>query len=246
VVWAFIWYAWFRDSPETHPTISDAEKQAILLTRQQDESEAECAKLSAGKLFGSVNMWLAMWQYFCSNFTFFFCLSWLFPYLKGTYQLGVMEAGIYAAAPPLAGAVGNWFSGWLVDRIYRRGAWKWSRQLPAILGFGLAAGGLLASSRMEGPVGAAICLSVAIFGADMTLSPSWALCIDIGRRHCGAVSGTMNMAGNFGSFVTSLAFPYLLAWTGTHNTFFFVGALLNLTAAAAWLLTRPDRPLEQY
>ena len=28
----------------------------------------------------------------------------------------------------------------------------------------------------------------------------------------------MNMAGNLGSFVTALAFPYLLAWTGTHVT----------------------------
>ena len=34
-----------------------------------------------------------MAQYFCSNFTFFFCLTWLFPYLKGLYQLGLVEAG---------------------------------------------------------------------------------------------------------------------------------------------------------
>jgi len=50
-------------------------------------------------------------------------------------------------------------------------------------------------------------LSLAIFGADMTLSPSWALCIDIGKKNAGAVSGTMNMAGNLGSFLTALAFP---------------------------------------
>ena len=63
-----------------------------------------------------------------------------------------------------------------------------------------------------------LCLTVAMFGADMTLPPSWAFCIDIGRAHAGAVSGTMNMAGNIGSFVTSLAFPYLLAMTGSTDS----------------------------
>lgn len=43
----------------------------------------------------------------------------------------------------------------------------------------------------------------------MTLSPSWAVGADIGKHHAGAVSGTLNMTGNLGSFVTSLAFPYL-------------------------------------
>ncbi len=66
----------------------------------------------------------------------------------------------------------------------------------------------------------------------MTLPPSWAFCIDIGGRHAGVVSGTMNMAGNVGSFVTSLAFPYLLAFTGSTTPFFLSGAVLNLAAAS--------------
>jgi predicted MFS family arabinose efflux permease len=73
-----------------------------------------------------------------------------------------------------------------------------------------------------------------------------AFCIDIGRRNSGAVSGTMKMAGNLGSFVTSLAFPYLLSWTATPNTFFYVGATLNVLAVSLWLLVRPDRPIEEY
>jgi ACS family glucarate transporter-like MFS transporter len=88
-----------------------------------------------------------------------------------------------------------------------------------------------------------LCLSLAVFGADMTLPPSWAFCIDIGRSHAGAVSGTMNMAGNVGSFVTSLAFPYLLVWTGSPAPFFIVGAVLNIFAAVLWTRARPDRPL---
>jgi ACS family glucarate transporter-like MFS transporter len=191
-------------------------------------------------------MWLAMMQYFCSNFTFFFALTWLFPHLKGTYQLEPVQAGLFAAAPLVCGALGNWFAGGLVDRIYRSNKWVLSRRVPAMLGFALAAVGLVASIYMDRPVTAVIFLSIAIFGADMTLPPSWALCIDIGRRHSGAVSGTMNMAGNIGSFVTGLAFPYLQDWTGSVVPFFFVGAGLNFLAVLLWAFVRPDKGLEEY
>jgi ACS family glucarate transporter-like MFS transporter len=190
-------------------------------------------------------LWLLMLQYFCSNFTFFFCLSWLFPYLKKTYQLDAVTAGWYASAPFVAGAFGNIGAGWLVDSIYSRGHWQSSRQIPAMIGFALAAGGLVASVFMDTPRGSVGWLSVAVFGADMTLSPSWATCVDIGRAHAGAVSGTMNMAGNLGSFFTALAFPYLLLWTGSHVTFFYVAAGLNVIAIGLWLLMKPDRSLEE-
>ena len=47
----------------------------------------------------------------------------------------------------------------------------------------------------------------------MTLSPSLAFGIDIGKENAGAVSGTMTMAGNLGAFVTIIAFPCLFQWT---------------------------------
>jgi ACS family glucarate transporter-like MFS transporter len=188
-------------------------------------------------------MWLAMVQYFCSNFTFFFCLTWLFPYLKSKYQLTLVDAGFYASAPLIFGAVGNWFSGWMVDKIYKSGKWNISRRVPAIMGFLLAAVGLIGSIYMESVSGAVLFLSIAIFGADMTLSPSWAFCIDIGKTHSGAVSGTMNMAGNFGSFITALAFPYLREWTGSVTPFFFLGAALNILAIILWTRMKSEESL---
>jgi ACS family glucarate transporter-like MFS transporter len=245
--WAILWYLWFRNDPADHPRISPAELDHIRKTRQQaKDDKSGQPKLSAMVLLRSRNMWLAMAQYFCSNFTFFFALTWLFPHLKKTYQLSPVQAGLFAAAPLLCGAFGNWFAGVMVDRIYKQNRWGLSRRAPAMLGFALSAIGLVASVYMERPLTAVIFLSIAIFGADMTLAPSWALCIDIGRRHSGAVSGTMNMAGNIGSFLTSLAFPYLKAWTGSVVPFFFVGAGLNVLAVLLWTLVRPDKGLEEY
>ena len=241
--WALLWWFGFRDLPEAHPLLSNAEKEEIAATRQAVD-KGSGGQLPFRRLLSSQNMWSAIGQYFCSNFTFFFALTWLFPHLKSTYRLETMEAGWYAVAPFVAGAVGNWVAGGLVDRIYQSGHWNRSRVLPAVAGFTLAALGLIGSLFMSTPLGAVLMLSIAIFGADMTLPPSWALCVDIGKQHAGAVSGTMNMAGNIGSFLTALAFPYLTAWTGSVDFFFYTAAALNGLAILLWLQVKAEEGLE--
>ncbi len=246
-LWAVLWYAWFRDEPADHAGVSDAERELILAGRQaSDGDDGPQPKLTVATLTGSRNMWLAMGQYVCSNFTFFFAISWSFPYLKRTYDLTDVQAGFYSAVPLICGAAGNWVAGATVDRVFRSGRWRLSRQLPAIAGFLLAAAGLIGTQYVDSAVGYAVFLSIAIFGADMTLSPSWAFCMDIGRRNAGAVSGTMNMAGNIAAFATTLAFPYLQKWTGSTTPYFMTAAVLNLLAVAAWIMMRPERPLEDY
>jgi len=240
LVWPLIWFWWFRDDPADFDGLSDGERQHILENRQQPRSAEKPESLSIGRLFGSRNLWFTMVQYFCSNFTFYFALTWWFPHLKKTYELGTAEAGWLASVPLLCGAAGNILSGWMVDALYRRGYPKWSRRLPAMIGFALAAIGLVASVEQTTALSAVMWFSLAIFGADMTLSPSWSFCIDIGGPHSGAVSGTMNMAGNIGSFVTALAYPYLLSWTGNTETFLYVGAGLNLLAIVMWWRMNPE------
>ncbi len=242
IVFALLWYILFRNKPEDQKGLSEKERAYILASRQQPEA-IKPPPLTAGKLFGSGNMWLAMLQYFGSNFTFFFALTWLLPHLKETYELDLMQAGLYAAAPFVAGALGNWVSGSVVDAIYRAGKWKLSRKVPAIIGFSLMIIGLLGSLSMDTAISAVAMLSLAIFGADMTLSPSWSFCIDIGKENSGSVSGTMNMAGNIGSFITALAFPYLMSWTGNVTTFFYVAAGLGVVSVFAWIRMNPEKSL---
>ncbi len=241
VVWSVAWFWLFRDKPEDHPGVTEAEKKYIIENRQPTAKGK--TKISLRQLFVNRNMWLAMVQYFCSNFTFFFALTWLYPHLKSTYQIDSLAAGWYASIPFLAGAFGNWFSGWWVDKIYKKGNWRSSRLKPATVGFLLSATGLFGGVLMTEVNGAVLFLSLAIFGADMTLPPSWSFCVDIGKENAGAVSGNMNMAGNLGSFVTALAFPYLLLWAGTPNFFFYVGAGLNVVGALVWQRMNPEKPI---
>ena len=242
--WAAFWWLWFRDDPTQHKTISKPELAFILANRQDGgANNSKPGPLRVGAMFASGNLWLMMIQYFGSNFTFFFSLTWLYPYVKTKYNLTAVDAGFYAMIPLLGGAVGNIFSGWLVDLLYKRGQVSRSRKIPAIAGFLLAALGMVMSLHQVTAAGAVFWLTIAIFGADMTLSPSWSFCIDIGGKHAGAVSGTMNMAGNLGSALTALAFAYLPESSKGNEAFFYTAAALSGVAIICWLLANPERKI---
>ena len=243
--WALFWWIWFRDEPAEHRGIAKSELDHILENRQDANTrDAAPTKLPFSKLMASGNLWLMMVQYFGSNFTFFFSLSWLYPYVKAKYELTAVDAGFYAMLPLLGGAVGNVLSGALVDALYRGGKHSLSRKLPAIIGFALAATGMVMSLEQDTVGGAIFWLTLAIFGADMTLSPSWSFCIDIGGRHAGAVSGTMNMAGNLGSAITALAFAYLPESSRGNVAFFYTAAALSVLAILCWIAADNSRKLE--
>ena len=236
LIWSVAWWLWFRDDPKDHPTISAEELAYIVAHRQAGADTAPAGKMPIGHMLRSTGLWLMMVQYLFANFTTFFCLTWLYPHVKATYKLNAADAGLYSMIPLLCGAAGNIFSGWLVDRIYASGRHALSRKLPAIVGFTLTAVGMVMSVQQH-TVGPAIAwLSLAVFGVDMILSPSWSFCIDIGGKNAGQVSGTMNMAGNIGSAIIGPSFPALLAWTGSANVFFYIIAACSVLAAGCWLL----------
>lgn len=248
-VWAVLWFLYFRDDPVDAKWLGETERDFILANRQQetnDDAVDQAAGTSlAAKLFQSRSVLALCVQYFASNFVFFFGLTWFFPSLQDRYGLTGIQASFFTAMPMVCGAIGNWVAGWWVDRLYAQGKWKWSRRLPAMTGFVLAAVGIVGSAYAGSALSASLWFSLCIFGADMTLSPSWSACVDIGKSDAGVVSGTMNMAGNIGSFVTSLAFPYLLLWTESLLPFSYVAAGLNLVAILLWLCIDPTIGLEE-
>jgi len=165
----------------------------------------------------------------------------LLPYLKARYGLSGTAAGMYAAIPLYVGALANWISGTIVDKVYGMGYRTLSRKLPAMCGFGLASVALLASTTIASANGFIMLFSVATFGVDLTLSPSWTACADIGGRHTGTLSGAMNMMGSLGGLVSAVAFPLLVGLTGDIKYYFYLAASLNLVAVACWWLARRDQ-----
>ena len=221
VSWALFWWLWFRDRPD-----GDAEKNLLI---DSDPPSGQLRPLPVG---------LAMVQYFASNFTFFLGLSWMLPYLKKQFHLSEGDAAAFAMTPLLAGSCSQWIAGWLVDALYRSRWRSWSRRIPAMIGFALSLAGLIALIYAATPIMATACFTLAVFGSDMTVSPSWVFCADIAGRNAATLSGAMNMVGNVGSFASANAFPMLESATGSASTYFWLASALNAIAIACWFNMR--------
>lgn len=225
-IWVACWLFWFRDYP----------REKIV-----HEAAAAGPQLSFGQVFRSRVMSLTMFQYFAGNFTFFICISWFHPYLVSKYGITQGEAATYAMVPLLLGATANWVAGFFVDALYKSGLRPWSRRLPAVIGFALASCGVLAVTLAGSAPAAVAAFALATFGVEMTISPSWAFCLDIGGANSGAVSASMNMVGNFGGFVSANAFPFLERLSGSSSAYFRVAAGLNLLAMVCWFLMHSEK-----
>lgn len=252
LIWGAVWWFWYRDDPADHASVGPGELELIQRGIQDAEAPDNTA-IPYVQIVTSANVLLAMFQYAASNITFFISITWLQPYIKDTWG---DQYAMYASIPLLFGAVALWVSGYLVTYLHRRGWPVMSRRLPAMIGYTLGALGLLLCTRTansDSVVPFIACFSLAIFGVEMTLSPSWAFCMDIGGSRSGAVSGAMNMVGNMGAAVSAVAFPYFVAnvtlpvfaeTTGTANSFFVFAACVNLLAVFAWTLMNPLRELK--
>src|SRR3546814_7886748 len=94
------------------------------------------------------------------------CSSDLFPYLQTTYGLTTVETGFFTAVPLAAGAAGNWLGGVGSDFAVRRTGSAASLRYVAIIGFVLAAIGLVGCLNSETAIVAVVFLSITVFGAD--------------------------------------------------------------------------------
>jgi MFS transporter, ACS family, glucarate transporter len=225
IAWAILWFIWFRDFPST-----DRSSETALEPDQFTPSTQ--TRLSAMRLAP------AMIQYFASNFTNFICLSWMLPYLKTEYELTSAHAALYSMIPLLFGATSQAIAGWMVDRLYSSGLRHWSRRIPAVIGFALSAAGLMAVVFAPSVVTAVCGFTIAVFGADMTITPSWVFCADVGGKHTGGISGAMNMFGSIGAFVSANAFPFLHMKTGRSTAYFLLAAILDIAGIICWLQMR--------
>jgi len=239
IIWAAVWLLWFRDNPKDNPKVNKEELDYIEKGRLSDFTAT--VKSSFAEVFTSLNMSLAMVQYFASNVTFFISLTWLPSYLKNQWP-DDPKAVYFSAAPLIFAAFANWIAGTMVTQLFKRGYHVGSRRITAIVGFSLGVVGLLLATQTDNLYLFVFCFSLATFGVDMTLSPSWAFCNDIGGANSGAVSGSMNMVGNIGAALSAIMFPLFQdEVTGSANRFFVMAACMNFVAVMAWLFMNPNR-----
>src|SRR5690606_23354862 len=107
---------YYRDRPEDHPNINEAELAVIRevgLVRvgaarpHGHGSGAGGARVPWRALLRSRNMWTICLMYFCYVYTFWIFLTWMPTYLMESRGFSLLAGGIFAGLPLLVGAVTN-------------------------------------------------------------------------------------------------------------------------------------------
>src|SRR5262249_39128665 len=80
VLWAAVWFFWYRDRAEDHSSVSVSELEWIRGGSSWQKAKAQ--QLSWGRLLKSTNMWSLCLMYFCYGYVLVIFLSWLPTYFS--------------------------------------------------------------------------------------------------------------------------------------------------------------------
>jgi MFS family permease len=208
VMWCVVFWWWFRDRPEQHPSVNEGEL-ALIRRGKNVGQPTTAAGVPWMRLLCNANLWILCVTYFCSAYGWYFNITYLPGYLTEVYGLNRQEqpvlAGLLTGAPLLCGSVACLVGGILTDMFIRyTGNRKWGRRLFGVLGKGICGACYFASMFAPDVYLFVLAIAMAAFWNDMAMGAAWASCLDIGRKYSGIVAGCMNTIGNFGGFMAGI------------------------------------------
>ncbi len=238
LIWAVAWWSWFRDQPARQPGITPAELAEI-----GGAPDRAPAAVPWRRLIRSRQLWLIMAMYWCYVWGSMFYLTWFPTYLVKGRGLTEAEMGVFAALPFMLGAAGNFAGGYLCDWLTRRFGLSLGRRLVGAVSLAVSALFLVATAATTGKLTGVVLLAVGFGVMDCMLPAAWAMCLDIGGRYSGVVSGAMNTAGQAGGFVCTVLFGYLVGAFGDYGIPMYLIAGMVLIAAGLFWMIDPTRPV---
>lgn len=239
LVWAAAWHLWFRDRPAERSSRGVAGQTVAGGTAQA----AHPSDFSWSRALRDPNLRWIMLMYHANAWCGFFFLTWLHLFLQNGRGYTTGDLVTLSWLPFVLGAAANLAGGVASDRLVGRLGLKWGRRLIGVAAYGLTALLLTAALFATGKVTTVLLLALAYAASDFALPAAWAVCLDVGRDHAGSVTGAMNMAGQVGSFLTTVLFGYLVSHFGSYDAPLVPIACMSLVAAFAWLRIDAGRPL---
>jgi len=178
-------------------------------------------------------------MYFALGYGLYFYFTWLPTYLTRELGFSALTGGFFSMLPFLLAGAADLVGGWCTDRLAHTHGLKHARCTLGSLSFTSCALLLLVSTGVASPVAKAILLAVALASADFALSACWAVCLDVGARHAGVVTGFMNTSGNLGGLIGPLVVGVMVDRWGSWTYPFYVTAAVYVMGAVAWLAIDP-------
>ena len=141
------------------------------------------------------------------------------------------------------GVIGNITGGYLSDYFSKKYGLKIGRRVLGISGLVAASVLMFFAGIVSMKIVVVLLLSFSFGLMDLMVPGAWALCLDLGEKYGGAISGAMNTAGNVGGFTCAVVFGYVVQATQNYNIPLFIISGLLLFSAFLFFRINPEKSL---
>jgi sugar phosphate permease len=241
LLWTLVWVATFRDTPEQHAWVTDAELAEI-------RAGGGAARTTRGPTPWRAivsRMWLVTLVDFCYGWSLWVFLTWLPSYLSEARAFRPDQMALMTMLPLLGGVVGDTLGGVISDAIFRRtGNLRLARRTLLVVGLGGAFAFIVPAVMTANALGAVYLLAAAFFFLELTNAVLWTLPLDIAGGYAGTASGIMNTGFGVAGMISPVVFGVLIERTRRYELPFFISAGLLLVGALCALRIDPTRRVE--
>ena len=184
-------------------------------------------------------------MYFFYAFGSWFFFSWFPTFMELGRGFDKTELTYAVAVPFVMSMGGNIAGGYLTDLLTRKYGIKVGRKALGSTSLAVSAVCMFLAAFIPGKMAVFVFLSLCFGIFDLMLPSAWALCIDLGKRHAGTLSGAMNTAGNIGGFCCGILFGQLVESSGNYNLPLYMIAGMLLVSACLFTFINPEKPILQ-
>jgi predicted MFS family arabinose efflux permease len=225
LIWTFFWLSFYKNSPSEKSGITEAELKEIDHNPNRVLVSVPWAQIVKSQQFWYI---IGMYWFYVWGSTFYF--SWLHTFLAEGRGFTKDEVKIAAALPFFLGAFSNSIGGILSDRLSKKYGLKFGRRVMGVSGLLVASLFFSLTGLTESKILTGVYMALGFGIMDMMLPSAWAVCLDVGHRNAGAISGAMNTAGNVGGFLCSIMIGYVASSFGYNLPLFIISGMLFISA----------------
>lgn len=240
LLWLVPWLIVYKSGPESHPWLSEAEREYIL-TGQRNLEADEVADYAptTGEILSRKESWgVIMASFFLDPIWWLFVL-WLPLYLNETYGFGVAEIAKYAAIPYIGGMFGAWFGGLLAQNRIKAG-WSVNKTRKSVIGLGglIMLVCLLLTMKAATPLIAVLLMAAILFGFQTAVGNIQTLPSDFySGKSVGSLAGFAGTAAKLAVVLVNFLIPVITV--KSYAPAFAVGAALAILTVLSVLILCP-------